>query len=120
MLTQLQKDVQLFLSTPDICQTFNTDKVYEKVEFLHIKEANLEEYEKYIQYINNPTKKINEYVEMIAKEKIEKMIYNHMVPEYKETIEMNLLAFRRRLEIVRSIIFESGSFDDPCNFFVVK
>ena len=80
----------------------------------------MEEYEKYIEYMKDPVKKFVQYVDTISKIKIYDVIERDKVPEYIDAIDLNLVEFRRRLEKVRSIMARSDSFNNPCNFFVVR
>ena len=94
--------------------------MYEKLENMYIKKAAIEEYEKYIEYMKDPVKKFVQHVDIISRSKIYEVIERDKVPEYIDTIDLNLGEFRRRLEKVRSIMARSDSFNNPCNFFVVK
>ena len=70
-LTNVKKNILVYLKAPEIKDEFNTNNVYDHMEREFVSNVTLENYDKFTEYMENPTKKFDEYVSQIKKELID-------------------------------------------------
>lgn len=60
---QFKKNALEHLKSTKIVKLFNTDTVYDTLDQLYIQQADINQYEKYINYVNDPVQIFEEYVD---------------------------------------------------------
>jgi len=109
-----------FLKSSPVLDAFNTNKVYDYMEQMYIKDPKANEYTKQIQFMKDPFPKFEAEVDRRRVDIIDDKISNELIGEYKTALRNNLRAFRNRVDRLRQKLEQDVKFRDPCSLFVIK
>jgi len=114
-----RKKVTDFLRSKQIVEQFDTNTVYDQMEYTYVKNPKLEEYEKQIGFMHAPVDYFWEHVKHLQTVLIDDQLLD-FCNKYHGRLRNNLRAFSRRVECLQRKFAEDETFRDPCRLFEIR